>query len=82
MKRNINKTIHWVIAFSTISLITACSEPESTGEEMSITGTIVTSENFEGKTFHVSIFHAQSGIGFQQHPLYDCLLYTSDAADE
>ena len=83
MKVNIKKTIHWVIAISVINLIAACSEPESTGEEMSIAGTIITSENFEGKTFHVSIFHAQSGIGFQQHPLYEiesfttCLLYTS-----
>ena len=79
MKRNIKKTIHWIIAFSTISLITACSEPESTGEEMSITGTIVTSENFEGKTFHVSMFHAQSGIGFQQHPLYEIESFTTQS---
>ncbi len=79
MKRNIKTTIHWVIVASAIGFISACSEPETTGEEMSIAGTIVTSENFEGKTFHVSIFHAQSGIGFQQHPLYEIESFTTQS---
>ena len=79
MKVNIKKTIHWVIAILVINVIAACSEPESIGEEMSIAGTIITSENFEGKTFHVSIFHAQSGIGFQQHPLYEIESFTTQS---
>ena len=79
MKIKIRHTIHFICLVSLALLINACSEPEPEGEEITISGQIITSENIQGKTFNLSVFHAQSGIGFQQHPLYEIESFTSES---
>lgn len=79
MKQNIKKPIQLILITWFIVVVTACSEPETMGEEMTVSGTIITSEDFEGRSFYISIFHAQSGIGFQQHPLYEIDSFTSQS---
>jgi hypothetical protein len=79
MKIKIRHTIHFICLVSLALLINACSEPGPEGEEITISGQIITSENIQGKTFNLSVFHAQSGIGFQQHPLYEIESFTSES---
>jgi len=52
-------------------IVGACSEPEETREQMTISGEISSISSLDGQTLYISIFHAQSGIGFQPHPLYE-----------
>ena len=77
MKKKIRQTTHFICLLSAVLLINACSESEPEGDEITITGEIITSEDSQGKSFNLSIFHAQSGIGFQQHPLYEIESFTS-----
>ncbi len=79
MKIKIKHTIHCICLLSLALLINACSESEPEGEEITISGQIITSEETQGKTFNLSVFHAQSGIGFQQHPLYEIESFTSES---
>ena len=79
MKIKIKHTIHCICLLSLALLINACSESEPEGEEITISGQITTSEDVQGKTFNLSVFHAQSGIGFQQHPLYEIESFTSES---
>ena len=79
MKKKIRQTTHFICLLSAVLLINACSESEPEGQEITISGQIITSEDSQGKTFNLSIFHAQSGIGFQQHPLYEIESFTSQS---
>ena len=79
MKNKIKPTMHFICLLSVALLLNACSESEPEGEEITISGEIITSEDVQGKTFNLSIFHAQSGIGFQQHPLYEIESFTSQS---
>ena len=79
MKQKIRQTTHFICLLSAVLLINACSESEPEGDEITITGEIITSEDSQGKSFNLSIFHAQSGIGFQQHPLYEIESFTSQS---
>ena len=79
MKNKTKPTMHFICLLSAALLLNACSEPEPEGEEITISGEIITSEDVQGKTFNLSIFHAQSGIGFQQHPLYEIESFTSQS---
>ena len=79
MKKNIRQPMHFICLLSVVLLINACSESEPEGQEITISGQIITSEDSQGKTFNLSIFHAQSGIGFQQHPLYEIESFTSQS---
>ena len=79
MKKKIRQTTHFICLLSAVLLINACSESEPEGDEITITGEIITSEDSQGKSFNLSIFHAQSGIGFQQHPLYEIESFTSQS---
>jgi hypothetical protein len=79
MKKNIRQSMHFICLLSVALLINACSESQPEGEEITISGQIITSEDVQGKTFNLSVFHAQSGIGFQQHPLYEIESFTSQS---
>ena len=79
MKKNIRQSMHFICLLSVVLLINACSESEPEGQEITISGEVITSEDSQGKTFNFSIFHAQSGIGFQQHPLYEIESFTSQS---
>ena len=79
MKKKIRQTTHFICLLSVALLLNACSESEPEGEEITISGQIITSEDVQGKTFNLSVFHAQSGIGFQQHPLYEIESFTSQS---
>ena len=79
MKKNIRQSMYFICLLSAVLLINACSESEPEGQEITISGQIITSEDSQGKTFNLSIFHAQSGIGFQQHPLYEIESFTSQS---
>ena len=79
MNNNHRQSMHFICLLSLVLLINACSESEPEGEEITISGQIITSEDVQGKTFNLSVFHAQSGIGFQQHPLYEIESFTSQS---
>ena len=71
MERFIRKP-EMIISLMFLALfLVACSEPEKTEEEITISGEITSINDLNGRTVYISIHHAQSGIGFQQHPLYE-----------
>jgi hypothetical protein len=42
---------------------------------------VTAEQSFAYKTIYVSSFHAQSGIGFQQHPLYEIESFSVESTD-
>ena len=60
-------------------LVASCSDPEIINEKITISGEISIPESIEMKQpINLTIFHAVSGIGFQEHPLYEIESFTSD----
>ena len=58
------------ILFSSF-ILAGCSEGEQEFEKQIIMVEVTAEQSLEDKTIYVSTYHAQSGIGFQQHPLYE-----------
>ncbi len=71
---------HKLLIIFIISLfIVSCSDPEVSLEKITISGDISIAETIEmNQPINLTIFHAISGIGFQEHPLYEIESFTSD----
>ncbi len=68
------------ILFSSF-ILTGCSEGEKEFEKKTIRIEVLAEQSFEDKNIYVSTFHAQSGIGFQQHPLYEIESFSVDSTN-
>ena len=68
------------ILFSSF-ILTGCSEGEKEFEKKTIRIEVLAEQSFEDKKIYVSTFHAQSGIGFQQHPLYEIESFSVDSTN-
>jgi hypothetical protein len=71
---------HKLLIIFIISLfIVSCSDNEVSTEKITISGEISLAETIEtNQPINLTIFHAISGIGFQEHPLYEIESFTSD----
>ena len=71
---------HKLLIIFIISLfIVSCSDNEVSTEKITISGEISLAETIEtNQPITLTIFHAISGIGFQEHPLYEIESFTSD----
>ena len=65
------------IIFSSL-MLAGCSEGEKEFEKKTIRVEVTAEQSLEDKTIYVSTFHAQSGIGFQPHPLYEIESFSVD----
>ena len=72
MKLKMKKKSH-ILSFILFSsfMLAGCSEGEQDFEKKTIRVEVTAEQSLADKTIYVSSFHAQSGIGFQQHPLYE-----------
>ena len=75
-----DKKNHKLLIVFIISLfIVSCSDPEVSLEKITISGEVSIAETIEiNQPINLTIFHAISGIGFQEHPLYEIESFTSD----
>ena len=71
---------HKLLIIFIISLfIMSCSDPEVSLEKITISGEVSVTETIEtNQPINLTIFHAISGIGFQEHPLYEIESFISD----
>ena len=68
-----------LILITILLFVAACSDPEAPNEKRTISGEISIPETIEmNSPINLTIFHAVSGIGFQEHPLYEIESFTSD----
>ncbi|GIT35325.1 MAG: hypothetical protein Ct9H300mP4_16440 [Gammaproteobacteria bacterium] len=68
-----------LIIFKIFTLYVSCSDNEVSTEKITISGEISLAETIEtNQPINLTIFHAISGIGFQEHPLYEIESFTSD----
>ncbi len=68
-----------LLLMSILLFAASCGEPEVTNERITISGEISISGTIEtNPLINLTIFHAVSGIGFQEHPLYEIESFTSD----
>ncbi len=81
---NLNQTSRAIyqklLMFGVIILMTvSCSDPEIIKERKTISGQITVPQSIEWQsTINIMLFHAISGIGFQEHPLYEIETFQSD----
>ena len=71
---------HKLLIIFIISLfIVSCSDTKDSLEKITISGEIALAETIKTyQPINLTIFHAISGIGFQEHPLYEIESFTSD----
>ena len=68
-----------LILITILLFVAACSDPEAPNEKRTISGEISIPETIDmNPPINLTIFHAVSGIGFQEHPLYEIESFTSD----
>jgi len=68
-----------LIIFIILLFTVSCSDPEVSLEKITISGEVSIAETIEiNQPINLTIFHAISGIGFQEHPLYEIESFTSD----
>ena len=68
-----------LIIFIILLFTVSCSDNEVSTEKITISGEISLAETIEtNQPINLTIFHAISGIGFQEHPLYEIESFTSD----
>ncbi|MCS5613405.1 MAG: hypothetical protein NZ961_23495, partial [Candidatus Poribacteria bacterium] len=68
-----------MIIFIISLFIVSCSDPEVSLEKITISGEISLPKTIDvNEPINLTIFHAISGIGFQEHPLYEIESFTSD----
>ena len=61
-----------------ILMTVSCSDPEIIKERKTISFQIIVPQSIEWQsTINIMLFHAISGIGFQEHPLYEIETFQS-----